>query len=458
MDEIRVLAPTACIGDGFHEGTFYEAIEKWQPHVIGCDSGIRGDGPYWLGTATSHWDRRPVKRDLATMLVAARRYDIPLLIGSAGSVGADPNLEWLAGILREVASEHDLHFKLALIRAEQSHDYLKQKLVEGKIRPLHPAPELDDQVIDRSAHIVGMMGHEPYLAALEGGAQVVLAGRSIDSAIFAGVPLREGFPPGLVWHAATVVECGGVAADKMDGVAHEGMVALIRHDSFELTPTNPQLTVSPLSVVAQTLYEERSAFDLVVPSGTLKIADTKYEAVDDRLVRVSGSRFEAADQYEVKLEGVEPIGYQACFIGGIRDPMIIRQFDPWLEEVDRSARKRVERMFGGSPPKFLSHFRVYGRNGVMGDLEPTEGIAGHELGIVQEVVAPTQEEASSICHAFAATLIHTPVAAWSGAVMTLAKPPAPGILEKGPVYRFNMNHVVVPDDPLEMFPIEYEDV
>jgi hypothetical protein len=381
-----------------------------------------------------------------------------LLIGSAGSVGADPNLAWLAEIVREIAAEQNLHFKLALIHAEQDHDYLKRKMHEGKIRPLHPAPELNDQVIDRSAHIVGMMGHEPYLKALEGGAQVVIAGRSIDSAIFAAVPLREGFPPGLVWHAGTVIEAGGVAADKMDGVAHEGMFARIGHEYFEVTPTSPMLTVSPLSVVAQTLYEERSAFDLVVPSGTLNVGDATYEAIDERVVRVSGSRFDPAKEYEVKLEGVELIGYQSCFVGGIRDPIIIRQFDPWLEEVNRSAGKRVDKMFGGSPPEYRSNFRVYGKNGVMGELEPSQGINSHELGIVQETIAPTQKDASAICHAFAATLIHTPVPDWSGAVMTLAKPPAPGILEKGPVYRFNMNHVVLPDDPLEMFPIEYEDV
>jgi hypothetical protein len=47
---------------------------------------------------------------------------------------------------------------------------------------------------------------------------------------------------------------------------------------------------------------------------------------------------------------------------------------------------------------------------------------------------------------------------WSGSITTLGRLPAPGVIERGPVYRYNMNHVVVTDDPLEMFPIEYEDV
>jgi hypothetical protein len=31
-------------------------------------------------------------------------------------------------------------------------------------------------------------------------------------------------------------------------------------------------------------------------------------------------------------------------------------------------------------------------------------------------------------------------------------------LDRGAVYRFNVNHVVLPDDPFEMFPMEIIDV
>ena len=40
----------------------------------------------------------------------------------------------------------------------------------------------------------------------------------------------------------------------------------------------------------------------------------------------------------------------------------------------------------------------------------------------------------------------------------LAFPMAPAHLSKGAVYRFNLNHVVVPDDPLEMFRTEMLEV
>jgi hypothetical protein len=31
-------------------------------------------------------------------------------------------------------------------------------------------------------------------------------------------------------------------------------------------------------------------------------------------------------------------------------------------------------------------------------------------------------------------------------------------LERGPVYRYNVNHIVEPDDPCEMFPMELHDL
>jgi hypothetical protein len=118
----------------------------------------------------------------------------------------------------------------------------------------------------------------------------------------------------------------------------------------------------------------------------------------------------------------------------------------------------VEKIFGGSPPEYQSYFRVFGKNGVMGDLESNKGIHGHELGIVQEVIAPTQEDANIICHGILATLIHKPLPEWPGAAITLGRLPAPGVIERGPFYRYNMHHIVLPEDPFEMFPIEYEDV
>ena len=54
--------------------------------------------------------------------------------------------------------------------------------------------------------------------------------------------------------------------------------------------------------------------------------------------------------------------------------------------------------------------------------------------------------------------MHFPIPEWHGLISGLAYPYAPPELDKGEVYRFNMNHVVEPDDPCEMFPMELMEV
>jgi hypothetical protein len=458
VDEIRTIAPSGAVGAGFEETAFLAAMERERPHFVGCDSGSTDPGPWPLGAGVSHWDRTLYKRDLSVMLQAARDHDIPLLIGSAGTAGADPNLAWAREVLVEIANERGLHFQLALIHSEQDRGYLKQKLRDGKIRPLKPAPPISDEIIDNSAHIVGMMGIEPYLEALEGGADVVLAGRSSDTSIFSAIPVREGFPSGLVWHAAKILECGGASAEKTTAAGLDGMMARITHDFFEIEPPNPALRCTPVSVASHMLYENPSPSILVEPSGTLDASEAVYEAASDRAVRVTGSVYVPADVYTVKLEGAELVGFQCVVVGGIRDPGIIRQFDSWLAEVKERAARRVNEVFRGVVPPYNLIFRVYGRDAVMGDLEPNPVIEGHEICLIIEVIAPTKEAATAITHATAHIALHHPIPQWSGLITTLAYPYAPSTIPRGNVYKFNLHHVVLPDDPCEMFRVEQENV
>jgi Acyclic terpene utilisation family protein AtuA len=458
VNEIRIIAPSGAVGAGYDEASFWNAMEEDKPHFIGCDSGSTDPGPFPLGSGVSHWNRVLFKRDLTPMLQAARKYDVPLLIGSAGSAGGDLNLAWAREIVLEVAREEGLHFKLGVIHSEQNRDYLKKRFREGRIRPLNPAPEYNEDVIDRSTHIVGMMGVEPFQEALKAGAQVVLAGRASDTSIFSAIPVREGFPPGLVWHAAKVLECGGASAVHTTSAGLDGMTARITHDFFEVEPPNKAMRCSTTSVASHTLYENRSPSTLVEPSGILDTSQSVYEPAGERGVRVHGSRFTHASEYTIKLEGAELVGIQAFVVAGIRDPGILRQFDSWLAEVKERSVKRVSDVFKGAPPKHHVTFRVYGKNAVMGDLEPNPVIEGHEVCLIIEVIAPEEAQAVAILHATAHIALHHPVPQWSGLITAIAYPFAPSTTIKGPVYRFNANHVVVPDDPCEMFPMEFQEV
>jgi hypothetical protein len=210
MEEIRILSATGVMGSGFVE-TSFEAGLALKPHFIGCDAGSTDPGPEYLGSGRTAFPMDAIRRDLRLMLIGARRLKIPLLIGSAGTGGNDIQLALVHNLVREIAAAENLSFRLALIHSEQDKTYLKKRLREGRIKPLAPAPRFDEQTIDRSEHIVGMMGAEPFVRALEAGADVVIAGRASDTAIFAAAPLMHGFPEGIAWHAAKILECGAAA-------------------------------------------------------------------------------------------------------------------------------------------------------------------------------------------------------------------------------------------------------
>ena len=455
MNEIRILSATGMLGSGFREDTLQRAMAL-RPDFIGVDSGSTDPGPYYLGSGETHFSDSAYKRDLRLMLIAARAAKIPAIVGSACTGGNDPQLERLVKIARDIAREEKLNFKLAAIHSEQNKDYLKQKLREGKIKPLANAPRLDAAVIDRSAHIVGMCGVEPFIEALASGAEVIIAGRSSDTSIFAAMPVMKGFNPATVWHAAKILECG--AACVVFRKYPDCMFATLTDDSFTVEPPNPEYRCDPASIASHNLYENSTPYELVEPSGVLNTFAAKYDAISDRAVKVSGSTFKPSEHYTIKLEGAELAGYQSLIVGSVRDPIILRQLDSWLAGLVKAAQDRIAAVFGaGIANKYQFEVRVFGKNAAMGRLESATGI-GHEVGLLFQVTAETQELATALMKSVGHIAVHYPVPEWTGLITSIAYPYSPAEIQRGASYRFNMNHVVEPASPLEMFAIDYQKV
>jgi len=450
-----MLSPTGVAGSGFQESSFERALEQ-RPHFIGCDAGSTDPGPEYLGSGRTAFPLDAIRRDLRLMLAGARRLKIPLVIGSAGTAGADVQLELVAQMVKEIAAAEQLRFRLALIHAEQDRAYLARRLRENRVKPLNPAPAFGADTIARSEHIVGMMGAEPVQRALEAGADVVIAGRASDTAIFAAIPLARGFPAGMAWHAAKILECGAAAV--VNRKTPDCMFAWVRQDHFVVEAPDPALRCTPQSIAAHSLYENADPFRLVECSGTLDLTDSNYEAVSSRAVKVTGSRFVPAERYTVKLEGAEKAGYQSVLIGSVRDPFIIRQIDDWTARLTERIRARVNMVFGDrlKPADYVFSIRIYGKNGTMGPLEPVREMRAHELALLFEATAATQEIANTIAGITRHQALHLPIPEWSGLITAVAFPF--NHLERGAVYRFNVNHVVEPDDPYEMFPMDLVEI
>ena len=460
MDEIRVLSPTAILGYGFPLESLEEGMRR-KPHVMAVDAGSTDAGPYYLGQigSTNGSDSgkltdfiRTMTADLRPLLRKAVSTGIPLIIGSAGGAGGNLHLTGISRLVKQIAREEGLKFRLGMIKAEIDPAIVNKKLRDGKITPLGPAPELTTKDVDRAVRIVAQMGIEPFVDALKLGAQVIVAGRASDPSMFAAMPILNGFDIGLAIHMGKILECGAIAADP--GSGSDIMLGTLMKNYFIVEPMNAARKCTVKSVAAHSLYEASDPWHLHEPGGVVNLESVSFKQETDRSVRVTGSRFSADSIYRIKLEGAELVGYRTICIAGIRDPGVIEHLDEMLQQ----ARKRTAEQFSDlKPDEWSLYFHVYGKNAVMGPRE-TETFRGYEVGLLIESIAPAQEQASSICMFVHALILHYGFPGRRSTAGNLAFPFSPQDIAVGPVHRFSIYHLMEVDDPLEYFPIEIEEV
>ncbi|MBI4278284.1 MAG: acyclic terpene utilization AtuA family protein [Armatimonadetes bacterium] len=451
MEEVRVAIPISAVGYGINEDTL-KALMARDPHVVAADAGSTDSGPYYLGSGHSNKARASVKRDLRLMLTAARAHRVPLVIGNAGTSGARPHHEWMLQIVREIAREEGLSFRLAVVWAEQDKSFVHARLAAGNIRPLPGVHPLTPAHIDACVHIVAQMGVEPYLRALDAGADVVLAGRSCDTSIIASYPIWRGADPALALHMAKITECGALCAYPSTG--RDGIMGVVREGDFLIETPNPARTVTPFSVAAHMIYEVEHPYLQEEPGGTQDFSAARVEQAGERAVRITGSRFTPRARPTLKLEGSAVTGYRSFLIGGTRDPFLIKQIDYYVEGVTAE----VHKVLGDLTAQCRIDWKVYGRDAVMGGMEPTPTIDGaHELGLLVQVLAPTQEIAHDVCTLIEGRMIGFPYPGAKTRTAHIAFPFSPLIHDSGPVYRFDVFHLTEVDraeDLERIFPLE----
>ncbi|KOV74771.1 hypothetical protein ADL00_00110 [Streptomyces sp. AS58] len=451
VDFVTVLAPNGMLGAGFPEATIERGL-RLGADVISVDGGSTDSGPYYLGASQPKTTRAAVARDLRILLKAAAGAGIPLIVGSCGTSGTDDGVDWVADIVADVQADEGLELRVARIYSEQDAGELKKRLDAGRIHALPPTGELRPETLDNCTHIVGVMGHEPIVAALEAGADVVLAGRATDTAIAAAYPLMRGMPAGPTWHAAKIIECGGQCTTNPRA---GGVLATIDANGFSIEPLDPTVACTPVSVAAHMLYETANPFEMREPDGTLDVREAAYTARDDRTVRVEGSQFHVAEQHSIKLEGARIAGYETMSFTAIRDPHILADIEAWADLLSTVIKQRVEQTIGLSQDKYAFDVRLYGYNAVLGDLEPAQG-APREVGVMLLVNAPDQATATAVAKIANPLMLHLPTADMDY-LPSLAFATSPAEIERGPAYEFVLNHVVDSVTPTDMFRIEFEE-
>jgi hypothetical protein len=451
LDSLKIICPNGHLGFApLRPGSFRIACDA-APDIIAADSGSDDVGPVPLGadmsTSPAEWQRQ----DLEEMLLAARRLGVPMIIGSAGDTGTNSRVERYLNFIREIARKHGLApFRLGWFHSEVSIGDLRSRMQAGAtVHGLDGRCELTSEELDATDRVVAVAGVHPYVDLLDRGCDVIIGGRSSDSVIFAAPAVRAGFPEGLSYYLGKVLECASFCAEPYGG--KETVLGEITGEDVRVTAMHPEQRCTVASVAGHAMYERSNPFHEHVAGGLLDMTDCRYEQVSEKTTRITGPKFVPAEEFRVKLEGSGKIGERCVGMVGIRDPYTIAHVDTVIDWARQQARER----FGDA--SYELHYTVYGRNGIMGALEPKIEESAHELCVVVQGIAPTREMAEEL------TLIGTrqmfyarlpEVKGTAGSVAFLLDE----VLPASPGYRWTLNHTIAVDDPLELFPRFHETV
>lgn len=446
--ELRILCPNGHLGfSPTKEESFWIGAAA-KPDYYCSDSGSDDIGPGPLGadksTSLYVWQ----KHDLELMLLASRRQGVPMIIGSAGDTGTNSRVDMYVQIIRDLAREHNIpKFKLAYFYSEIDKQYLRNKIESGvEIEGLDSRKKLTVEEIDRTERIVAVAGVHPYIKALDMGADVIIGGRSSDIAIFAAPAIREGFPEALSYYLGKVLECASFCAEPYG--AKESIIGTITHADVKVTAMAPWQRCTVASVAGHAMYERSNPYYEYFAGGMLDMSECRYEQFDDKTTRITNPKLvPIKGKIKVKLEGSAKVGEMYIGIVGIRDPYTIKNIDKVLH----MAREHVRERFGDEG--YQLHYIVYGKNGVMGDLEPIKEIRSHELCVIVQGVAPTEEMAEEVTMIGTRQIFYARLPEVKGTAGTAAFM-VDEVLHATPGYIWSMNHTVEVDDPMELFNVK----
>jgi len=448
----RVLVPSGVLGLGFDNNALKAGITA-RPDIIAIDGGSTDSGPFYLGTSSSKYSRSACKSEWRLLLQARAELNVPLVITSCGTCGTDAMVDWMLDITRELADELQLKIKVATLYSEQSIEFVRQQFQQDKVTPLQPVISIDEQAIGAIDHIVALAGAEQINEALKTGADVVLAGRATDTAGISALPLSGGEHAGAAWHAAKIAECGALCSTNPTS----GVIAIDVDDTgFTVWPLASDARCTPHSVSAHMLYENSDPFTLYEPGGALQVADSNYQSIDDKTVRVTGSQWEVSDRYTVKLEGARAVGYQSTLMAILRDAHYVENARPWVARLTTFLHSEIKTRMQLHTDEYDIEFRLIGVDATLGELE-TKPSTPAEIGVLVLVTAPTEELADELAKLINPFLLHYPLTD-NEELPTFAFPYSPAQTNRGAQFEFCLNHVMELDDPMQAFKLAVHDL
>jgi hypothetical protein len=444
----RILIPSGALGLGYDKAALDRAVAA-KPDLIAIDGGSTDSGPSYLGRGVSKYATESTKIEWQGLIEARAAAGCPLVIGTAGTCGTDSTVDWLYNITLEILSDLGQSAKIARLYSEQD----PAKIAQTPLSPLSAAPHVDAGTIQNCTHIVALAGAEQIQTALNTGADIIIAGRTTDTAIIAALPLQNGNHAGAAWHGAKIGECGALCATN----PQSGVILVDFDDTgFTVTPMADGAKATPHTVSAHMLYENSDPFILFEPGGHLDVTRATYTAIDDTSVRVTGSQWVPSDTYTVKLEGARIAGFQTILMVLLRDAHYVANAQIWCDDIIAKHATKVADRLGLDPATWHAELRIIGQNANLGTLEQRTSDAT-ELGVLAILTAPDQATANTLGKMMNPYLLHHPLTQ-EEEQPTFAFPFSPAEIDRGAAYEFVLHHVMALVDPMDAFRLVVTDV
>ncbi|MDF2900943.1 MAG: hypothetical protein K0Q62_1002 [Phenylobacterium sp.] len=258
--------------------------------------------------------------------------------------------------MEELAAAAGLDFKIAVVEGDdlmgRLDDLSSRGLTEMFTDAAFPDPK---RVFTANAYF----GGGPIAKALAAGADMVITGRVVDSALALG-PLMHEFGWTERDHdllsagslAGHVIECGAQATgglftdwEEVPDWAHIGYPVIECHADGSFVVTKPSGTgglVSPAAVAEQILYEVGDPQGYALPDVVCDFTQVRVEAVGDDRVRVTGAKgYQPSGSYKVCITFED--GYR--FIGAM--PVVGRDAARKAERQAQAVLERLSEMLRG---------------------------------------------------------------------------------------------------------------
>lgn len=451
MIPIKVLVPSGVLGLGFDLEALYKGVKN-NPDIISIDGGSTDSGPYSLGSGTSKYSRAAIKAEWKNLMIAREKANVPLVIGSCGTCGTNGMVDWMENITIELAEELNQNIKIAKLYCQQEKNFIKKKFQLSKIFPLNPAPMLNDQLIEEMTNIVALAGVEQIQECINTGAEIILAGRTTDTAIISALPLMKGANPGSSWHGAKVAECGALCTTNPTSG-----VIMVEFDKtgFTVEPMSKNASCTSETVAAHMLYENADPYILHEPGGYMDVTYSNYYNIDNKKVRVEGAKWHSSKHYSVKLEGAKIAGYQASLLVLLRDKNYVENVKKWTDKLSIFLKNEIKERMAIDTSEYSMEFRHIGLNATLGELEKNIR-SPVEVGVLCLITSKNQisAEIAKLINPF---LLHFPLSS-DEELPTFAFPFSPVHSDRGCVYEFSLNHILELDNPMDAFQIKISEV